>query len=294
MVDHDDDEQELKEEHHRERDEVGGVVIETFDDERPEITDSQLSRIFKLNIGASIFQILTGIAIILLLDSDKKYAWYSNFPLLDEDAQGNPFDQGPDPNRLFAFSTGYLAGPFLLLSGLDHLLVCTCFKKIYESGLRSNYNVFRWIEYAVSASVMRILVALLSGISDIHTLFLIFGLTACTMLFGLVFELENRDRSLGQVKWYSFWIGFVPHTFAWSVIFCFFFRNASQSNPPAFVWAIIVIVFTLDLTFAITLFLQWRGRGAWKNYIRGEFAFIILSFTSKQLLAWINFQGGNR
>jgi hypothetical protein len=241
-----------------------------------------------------VFQFLTGIAIILLLDEDKKYAWYSNFPFVDEDADGNPFQQGPDPKELWAFSTGYLAGPFLLLSGLDHLLVCSIFKGSYEKGLKANYNIFRWLEYSVSAGLMRVLVALLAGISDIHMLFLIFGLTACTMLFGLVFELENQGRPLNEIKWYSFWIGFVPHAFAWSVIFCYFFRNLTKGDPPAFVWAIIIIVFTLDLTFAIALWLQWSGRGKFRNYIRGEFAFIILSFTSKQLLAWVNFQGGNR
>ena len=275
---------------------MGGIVIDGSNDDfkRPQVTDNQLSRLFYLNIAATIFQAVTGVAILILLDQDKTYSWFSNFPAVDEDAEGNPYGLGPEPKELFDFSTGYLAGVFLLLSALDHLAVCSFFKGSYEQGIRSNYNVFRWLEYSVSASVMRVLVAILSGVSDIHMLFLIVGLTACTMLFGLVFELDNAGRPINQVKWYSFWIGFVPHLFCWAVVICYFFRNVSKGDPPGFVWAIIVIIFFLDLTFAVTLFLQWRGKGRWKDYVFGEIAFIVLSFTSKQLLAWINFQGGNR
>eukprot|EP00527_Entomoneis_sp_CCMP2396_P008906 CAMPEP_0198143486 /NCGR_PEP_ID=MMETSP1443-20131203/7907_1 /TAXON_ID=186043 /ORGANISM="Entomoneis sp., Strain CCMP2396" /LENGTH=200 /DNA_ID=CAMNT_0043806731 /DNA_START=36 /DNA_END=635 /DNA_ORIENTATION=+ len=186
---------------------ITGVVIENFDEEskRSEVSQEQFALLFKLNLAAAVFQLVTGLAILFLLDEDKTYAVYSNFPLVDEDAEGNPFQAGPDPNKLFSLSTGYLAGVFLLLSALDHFLVCSIFKGTYEKGLRANYNIFRWIEYSISASIMHILVGLLSGISDIQMLLLIFGLTACTMLFGLVFELDNSGRPINEVKWYSFW-----------------------------------------------------------------------------------------
>ena len=169
---------------------------------------------------------------------------------------------------------------------------------MYERGLGNNYNVFRWIEYAFSAAVMRILVGVLSGISDLHMQFLQFGLTATTMLFGLVFELENRNNRLSQsnpVRWYLYWLGFVPHAFSWTVIVgYFFYALSSGDNPPDFVYAIIFIIFFLDLTFPIILGLQWLGACGFRDYVNGEIAFIILSFTSKNALAWINFFGGNR
>jgi hypothetical protein len=45
---------------------------------------------------------------------------------------------------------------------------------------------------AVSASLMRVQIAMLSGAIDIHELFAIFGLTACTMLFGWLMEKLNK------------------------------------------------------------------------------------------------------
>ena len=84
--------------------------------------------------------------------------------------------------------------------------------------------------------------------------------------------------------------GFTIHT----IILGYFFYSLSKGEPPAFVYAIIIIIFILDLSFAVILGLQWQGKRCFRPYVNGEIAFIILSFTSKNLLAWINFFGGSR
>ncbi|CAN0417373.1 unnamed protein product, partial [Phaeothamnion confervicola] len=57
-----------------------------------------------------------------------------------------------------------------------------------------------------------------SGITDIHLLFSIFGLTATTMLFGSLFERQNGDRRNNTGRspdWTAFAFGFVPHVISW-------------------------------------------------------------------------------
>lgn len=259
--------------------------------DRPGITNRQFKTLFWLNLSAFIFQAGSAAASFVLIDSDpdKASPFYTNYPV-----DGNPI-KGPDSKVAFSLNVGWLTGVFLGLSALDHLLVCTIFKGPYEKGLSNHYNIFRWIEYALSASLMRIIVGLLSGVTDLHTMVLQFGLTATTMIFGLVFELENRERRNSQhVKWYLYWIGFIPHIFSWSVILGYFFYSLSKGSPPAFVYSIIFIIFILDLMFPVILGLQWNAKRCFRSYVNGEIAFIILSFTSKNLLAWINFFGGSR
>lgn len=268
----------------------------SLDLDRAGITTAQYKKLFWLNISAAVFQTASAGGIFALIDSDKTYPFYTNYPLADESGEGRPVF-GPDSKVAFDLNIGWLSAAFLALSALDHLLVSTCFKGIYEKGLSQNYNIFRWIEYAFSASIMRILVGILSGVTDLHMQFLQFGLTATTMLFGLCFELENKKRRLTaqkEIRWYLFWLGFIPHFFSWTVIFGYFFYALSNGDPPAFVYAIIFIIFFLDLTFAVVLGLQWKACCCFRRYISGEIAFIILSFTSKNLLAWINFFGGSR
>merc|ERR1712038_1056078 len=114
------------------------------------------------------------------------------------------------------------------------------------------------------------------------------------MIFGLNFELENKGNRLSNVRWMSYWFGFISHAFGWAIVLAYFIVNAINGDAPGFVYAIVIIVFLLDLSFPIILGVQWEGKGAFRPYAVGEIAFIILSFTSKNALAWINFIGGNR
>jgi len=268
----------------------------SLDTDRAGATSTQFRTIFRLNIAAAIFQAASAGAIFGMIDNDVTYPFYTNYPLIVDGTDGKPAF-GPDSKVAFELNIGWLTGVFLGLSALDHLLVCTCFKGVYERGLSKNFNIFRWVEYALSASLMRVLVGILSGVTDLHMQFLQFGLTAVTMLFGLAFELENKKNRLtehNKVKWYLYWFGFIPHFFSWAVVIGYFFYALSKSDPPGFVYAIIFIIFTLDLMFAVILGLQWLGKGCFRPYVNGEIAFIILSFTSKNLLAWINFFGAQR
>jgi len=262
------------------------------------ITSTQYRTLFRLNIAAALIQAISAGVIFALIDNEITYPFYTNYP--KESAEGDEAGRpifGPDPKVAYNLNIGWLTGVFLGLSALDHLLVCTCFKGVYERGLSKNYNVFRWVEYALSASLMRVAVGVLSGVTDLHMQFLQFGLTAVTMLFGMVFELESKKSRLSEhdkVRWYIYWLAFIPHAFSWTVIIGYFFYSLRNGDPPGFVYAIIFIIFVLVLSFAVILGLQWLGKGCFRPYVNGEIAFIILSFTSKNLLAWINFVGGSR
>jgi len=276
-------------------DAVVGIALDhdshSLPTDRPGVTNKQFKTLFWLNLVAFLFQSGSTAGIIVLIDPDITYPFYTNYPTIPE----NGIPGGPNSIPAFSINMGYLSAAFLALSALDHFLVCSICKGPYEKGLSNHRNVFRWVEYSFSAAIMRILVGILSGVTDMHMMFLQFGLTACTMIFGLVFELENKELRLsGNVKWYIYWLGFIPHFFSWIVILGYFFYSLSIGDPPAFVYAIIFIIFILDLTFAIILGLQWQGKKCFRPYVNGEIAFIILSFTSKNLLAWINFFGGNR
>jgi hypothetical protein len=93
------------------------------------------------------------------------------------------------------------------------------------------------------------------------------------------------------IDWSPFLMGFVPHAFAWALVACHFFQTVVNGDPPGFVWAIIFIIFFLDLAFAIVQMLQFANVKFMRGFARAEFAYIILSLTSKQLLAWIEFVG---
>lgn len=241
------------------------------------------------NLGLAAFQLGTGLAMCLLADLDKAVPLYTNFSHVAA-GERTIANLWPVPDRVGKVSVGLLSGIFILLSFLDHLAVATVLHGAYNARLARGYNPFRWIEYAVSAPLMHVEIALLCGIYDVHTLFAIFGLTSVTMVFGYLGETAARADRVRV-----FWLGCVPHLCNWFIILCHFFRAVSRADPPDFVWSIIFVIFALDATFGVVALLRARGRRVccvdFGKCVHVERCYMALSILAKQSLAWMQYWG---
>jgi hypothetical protein len=176
------------------------------------------------------------------------------------------------------------------LSAGAHLIIATIYNKKYNDDLSHGINKARWIEYAISASIMMVAIALLVGVYDAMSLVMIFFLTAFMNLMGLVMEIHNQTTK--KTNWLSFIIGCIAGAIPWLVIAFYFWMGADNgSKAPAFVYWIFVSIFVFFNCFAINMVLQYKKVGSWKNYLFGEHAYIILSLVAKSLLAWQVFAG---
>ena len=107
---------------------------------------------------------------------------------------------------LFELPFGLMVASFLLISALAHALISIP-KKLndqYNSDLEKGINQFRWFEYALSSSIMIVLISTLFGIYDIASLTLIFIVNATMNLFGLVMEQLNSGKDKKKVIWGPF------------------------------------------------------------------------------------------
>jgi hypothetical protein len=57
------------------------------------------------------------------------------------------------------------------------------------------------------------------------------------------------------------------------------------------VYAIFVSLFVFFNAFAVNMWLQYRRVGRWRDYLFGEYAYMLLSLTAKSALAWQVFAG---
>lgn len=181
---------------------------------------------------------------------------------------------------------GPIVAAFLILSGLFLLGSAYWWHREYEAQIRRGVNLFRWMEYSITASMMIVVIGILCGIYDLSTLILLFALNACMILFGWVMEVHNQ--TIQKVDWTAFIFGCFAGIVPWIVLGLYFF-NAIKSNPgavPAFVYAIFWSLLFFFNIFAINMFLQYKKIGRWKDYIYGEYAYITLSLVAKTLLAW--------
>jgi hypothetical protein len=196
---------------------------------------------------------------------------------------------------LFQVPFFVLVASFLLLSAIAHAIISLPKKTNdkYNKDLTRGLNQFRWFEYALSSSVMIVLIAYLFGIYDIASLVLIFLVNASMNLFGLDMELLNAGKEKKNVNWGPFIWGTVAGLAPWIAIALYLGGAPAEVNEatPWFVWAIVATYFVAFNSFPINMILQYLGKGKFKDYLFGERGYIVLSLVAKSVLAWLVFFG---
>lgn len=244
-----------------------------------------MTKLRKYNFIAGFLHLAQGIALLLL---SKEFV----LPISGTYLSFNAATQSLEPTSKFLFnlSLPLLVAVFLFLSAAAHFIIATVYHKQYARQLSKGINVVRWIEYSLSASVMIVGVALLVGVYDAMSLVMLFALVAIMNLLGLVMEIHNQTTK--KTSWVSYWIGCLAGAIPWVVVAFYMWLGAvNGSSAPTFVYWIFVSIFIFFNTFAVNMALQYKKVGPWKNYLYGEFVYIILSLVAKSLLAWQVFAG---
>lgn len=176
----------------------------------------------------------------------------------------------------------------------------------YLRQLQSGRNGFRWFEYALSAPLMTVVIAVVFGIVDFYALLALAACTSGLQFFGYVQEIFLRhgkginDRFVVLspiVAGFVFWIGY------WSVIAAAFHQSvtSSRATPPAemtaAIWTMFIVMTLMYASFAFVLAYDVSKRvandrrDATTYYANVEGAYCLLSVSSKTalgaLLAWI-------
>lgn len=247
--------------------------------------DAQFHRLRKLNVLAGCLH-LGSLVAILVLANDASLPVKATY-LTEAPGTGN----FSDPVHLFDLNIGYMVAGFMALSAFFHFLVSSpMFFARYVDGLKNHINVFRWVEYSLSSSVMIVLIMQLNGVADYIALIAVFGVNASMILFGW---LQEKYNTPGNGDLLPFWFGCIAGAIPWVAIVINLFspNGPSDTSVPGFVYGIVVSLFVLFNCFAIVQWLQYRAKGKWVDYLHGERWYIALSFVAKSLLAWQVFAG---
>ena len=197
--------------------------------------------------------------------------------------EGPPGTPVGDPDTLFSVDVAWGVAAFLVLSAAAHLtLTVPAVERWYARHLEDGRNYARWVEYSVSASVMVVLIAMITGISDVAALSALFGVNAGMIFFGLV--QERYERPGGSLL--PFWLGSIVGVVPWVAIGIYLWAPGASAEPPGFVYGIYVSLFVFFFSFAANQWLQYRRVGKWRSYLVGERTYMVLSLTAKSALAW--------
>ena len=285
--------------------------------------------LFVLNSVAALVHFISFI-VIVALQRDWKVpihrtvaAWTSDDPTHD------CFEKLPDgtTNECFIVESkkhvGYVSlmwetASFFLLSAVFQALVSFFWLSRTHNWIMQGISPLRWFEYSISASVMIMIIAQLSGMYSLQMQLVLFTSMASVMCFGLLHEyitlqiidtnkndLQSRSyvaRNKGFYKWASHLLGWFPYLGIWSAVFISFFSALAESNtkPP---WQVYSIIIGLFFGFSGFAFVQLYytnkfHRGATmrqsedaKIKRNAEMMYIMLSLFTKTFLAWNLFAG---
>ncbi len=240
-----------------------------------DLTAERLVGLRRWNLGLTVLHVAQAVA-VLVLASDFAVTVTSTFP------QGPPGAAAPAPEALFDVRVGLAVAVFLGLAAVDHLLTATVLRGRYEADLRHGINRARWIEYSFSATLMVLLIASYSGITEVTALVAIAGANVAMILFGWLQERANPP-SRETTTMVPFWFGTVAGAAPWLAIAV---NVVGSDSVPGFVYGIVVAQLVFFFSFGVNQWLQYRGVGPWAEYAYGEKAYLVLSLGAKSVLAW--------
>ena len=247
--------------------------------------DTSISKLRTLNRTAGLLHLASFIAIILLANDASLPV---NATYMTEAPGTGSFSS---PVQLFNLNIGYMVAAFLFLSAFFHFFITSGgnFAR-YTDGLSKHINVYRWVEYSLSSSIMIIVILQLNGVTQISTLIAVFGVNVSMILFGW---LQEKYTTPGNGDLLPFWFGCIAGVVPWIVVvFNLLHPNGpSEANAPGFVIGIVISLFIMFNCFAIVQWKQYKAQGKWANYLYGERIYIVLSLVAKSLLAWQVFAG---
>ena len=251
------------------------------------------NRLIGFNLKMGLLHFVQGTAILILaltIDTfrDFRPTIFGRFFEVFDNTNGVVY--GPATQELFDLPFGIIVSLFLLLSALFHFLIAVPFKDKYLAWIDKGINPLRWYEYALSSSLMIVLLGALFGLLTIEAVILVFLINASMNLFGLLMEKMNPlDRK--ETDWTAHWFGWVAGLAPWLVIVVYMFNNGDLSQLPWFVIPGLIFYFLTFNLFAFNQYFQYKKIGPWEDYVFGERMYVWLSLFGKSILAWVVFLG---
>ncbi len=212
----------------------------------------------------------------------------TKIPVITRFFAQTPEDIQPVSETLFEFPVALIGPIFLLLSAIGHLLISSpLYIRRYEQNIEGGINPVRWWEYAVSSSLMLVVLMMLGGLIEISTVVFLFTLNFIMNLMGLMMEKHNQITA--KTSWLPFNIGVLAGIVPWIMGGLYFWvsTNNLADAIPTYAQFGFLLTFLFFNSFAINMWLQYKKIGKWQHYPYGEKVYIVLSLASKSALGWI-------
>lgn len=231
---------------------------------------------------AGLTHLIQAVTLSLILNTE------TTIPVITRFFTETPEGIRPESETLFEFPIALIGPIFLFISAIAHLSISAPFYvRRYEQNIAKGINPARWWEYALSSSLMLVVLLMLGGLIELSSVVFIFTLNFIMNLMGLMMEKYNQLTE--KTSWLAFNIGTFAGIVPWIMGGLYFWvsTNNIADSIPVYAQFGFLLTFLFFNSFAINMWLQYKKIGKWKDYVYGEKSYIVLSLVSKSALGWI-------
>ena len=251
------------------------------------------ARFKKLNVGLSLVLLLEALA-ILVLGKNVTVPLTTQYPAIDQLAtQANG-------HQVLATATRSLVDvPVVLmvvaiLVGLAgaHLMAATVYRKRYELTLERGVSESRWATFGVVGGIALVTIGLLSGITQLSSLLMIFVLMAMGCFSVWAAEMLYVAKTQGVLRHIVCGVGTVGALMPWVVLGLGVLGAVMYGGDvPTYLYGIYATMFLFTLAIILLTHYRLARKGKWADNYRTERTYALLGFGAVSLLAWQIFMG---
>lgn len=195
---------------------------------------------------------------------------------------------------------------FGLFTGVWHIIVSMWRPHQLQHAIERGQNIYRWSEYALTSTMMIVVIACLAGVTDTYVVVGIASVQWYLMLQSYVIEsdlakgyMEELTEFTTRGKWALLRASVLYVVGVWVPIWGYFHPTLARSSAPDWVQSMVWILFVLFAFFPVVMvyYLVWHVRDdatpstKTRHMMAQELAYIALSLTCKVALQWILYMG---
>lgn len=229
------------------------------------------------NLRLGILLLLLAVAVVVFGDKATMpiTVQYQAKDVLGSDAAGHEVVAAA-MRHLWDVRVSWMVAKFVAIFGVVFLLAATVLRTKYEAWLDRGVNGLRWVGFGLGGGAAMLAVAMLSGVSDISTLCLIFISVVVAGLLANAVEFIGAGRRLRRLLAAG---ALLSVFFPWLV----FFRTAVavplyDGKLPLYMYFLYTTMTLLIVAVALALYMRVKQRGKWADTLYSERMFMALAF----------------
>jgi hypothetical protein len=253
-------------------------------------TVPNLAQLKKMNIVLAALYVLQLIAVLIV---SKGYS----VPITTTYATTDSLQSASSGEQVLVSATHFdfdlnllwLVVAVLIIGGAVCVLLATALRPRYEAGLKRRQNIWRWLGYAGTTGLLFVALAVLCGMYDLVTLFLVFVLIALSHLTAAWVEMLStaRGKTSAQLR-LGHGLIWLAGLASWVVIVKYLYGASAygDSQLPMPVYVLAVTALLVTGLFAGGLLWQTRHPVTVEKYRLRERNYALLAFVTTTILTW--------